>query len=179
MEPDFMHAEDRVKELENEIEKKNSLYLESLGQIKILNEKIQELNQVISNKSIENNLLKTEVLEHSNFLQELAQLRNQNEALLGQRALLSKKIETLQVDYKDLQEKCEKERSSNHENFEKIEEENKRLKQQIQILQEEKKDDGSSLLLKQAQEDVIKYRQQCDTLAGNLSRMQAQLRKNK
>ena len=94
-------------------------------------------------------------------------------------ALLSKKIETLQVDYKDLQEKCEKERSSNYENFEKIEEENKRLKQQIQILQEEKKDDGSSLLLKQAQEDVIKYRQQCDTLAGNLSRMQAQLRKNK
>ena len=175
------HVEEnkKFKDMETEIQAKNEEYLEAMSKINMFNAKIREFEDKLTEKISENNILRNEIVEHSSILQELSQSKSQNEALLGQRMILSKKIETLSNENSDLIEKIEKEQEKSRENCLSLEEENKKLRNELESLKEERKIDGNAGNLKQAQDEIIKYRQQCDNLAAQLSRMQAQLRKNK
>ena len=177
IEPDFSVVESRLKEAEHQIAEKDRKCVESAEEADRWKRRISELEEGIKERVVENQTLKGEIVEHTSLLQELAQYKNQNEALLGQRSILSKKIEGLTSELNELQVSSLQEKTANRENMQILEEENRRLKLEIETSREEHKTETDSSLLKQAQEDVVKYRQQCDNLAAQLSRMQAQLRK--
>jgi myosin heavy subunit len=169
--------EAKIKNIELEYHTKSEQYTESLKLIDGLNEKILVLEAELSQTTMKNKELQSSIVEHSSLLQELSQFKNQNEALLGQRSLLSKRIETLQTEFNELKARAETEQAGYRESNQRLEEENLKFRRDIERLQEERKNDPNSSALIQAQEEVIRYRQQCDNLAGQLSRTQAQLRK--
>lgn len=169
VEPDFL-LESQKKDLECQ------RAFEEIGE---LSRKLQESKEELGKKDRDIEKLQQDLKDNTLVLQECAQFKHQNEALLGQRGILSKKIEGLTIEISEINAKLFQEQESHKETQKRLEAENLILKQTIENSLEEHKTQTNPNILKQTQDDVIKYRQQCDNLAGQLSRLQAQLRKNK
>lgn len=175
LENDMSEYESKIQDLQNEVKKRTEMLQEALDKSMNLSAQKAYLEKEIVDKCSEIEKLKSDIIDHSSLLQELSQMKNQNEALLGQRGLLSKRIENLQLELQELQQKHDSYVQNSKESIQRIEEENQKLRYELGKINEEKKDDDSSAL----KEEVIKYRTQCDSLAAQISRLQAQLRRNK
>lgn len=158
-----------------ELHEKNQMCMEGLSKISELSELVSILQEKILIVEKENLKLNKEIFDHSSLVQEFSQLKNQNEALLGQRNILSKRIEALQEELESVCMKKELVEEGLGKKLTGVEEENRSLKEIIEKMREEKKSDDVEVL----KEETLKYRQQCDNLAAQLSRMQAQMRRNK
>ena len=158
-----------------ELHEKNQKCMEGLSKISELSELASNLQEKKSVIEKENLKLNQEIFDHSSLLQEFSQLKNQNEALLGQRNILSKRIDALQEELASACAKKEMVEEGLGKKLVAVEEENRSLKEIIEKMREEKKSDEVEGL----KEETLKYRQQCDNLAAQLSRMQAQMRRNK
>lgn len=171
-------VQDFIEKLEQarvELNEKNLKCIEGLNKISELNEIVSGLQEKKLSFEQENLKLNKEISDRASLLQEFSQLKNQNEALLGQRNILSKRIDSLQ---EELAEVCCKREGAEEGLSKKLaaaEEENRNLKEIIEKMKEEKKSDEAEAL----RDESLKYRQQCDNLAAQLSRMQAQIRRNK
>ncbi|CAG9322154.1 unnamed protein product [Blepharisma stoltei] len=174
-----------------EMEKKMSTQIEFTSQeLEILNAKVSKYQEKI--KNLKNALgemqKKNEILEEQNkelgkektAQQEIAKLKQENEALLGQRSILSKKIGSLEEELEKLENELESEKESHSQTKKMYEELNKNIQEENKQEEPIRNDNEIEELrnaLKSTEEEALKYRQQCDSLSAQLSRAQAAARK--
>ena len=165
----------KLTEAHLELQHKNQVCMDNLSKISELAELQSSLEDKVKGIAEENARLKKEIFDHSSLLAEFSQMKNQNEALLGQRNILSKRIDSLQKDLAEQSLNSEQSEEGWNLRVKGLEDENKVLKEMLEKVREEQKVES----VESCKEEVLKYRQQCDNLAAQLSRMQAQVRRNK
>lgn len=99
--------------------------------------------------------------------------------MLGQRSILSKKIDTLEDKLQQLEADLENERDKHKEIQILYEEINRNVKEETkeEPLRNDNEIEELRNKLKISEDEALKYRQQCDSLSAQLSRAQAVARK--
>jgi chromosome segregation ATPase len=107
---------------------------------------------------------------------ENAALRDDNEALLGQRSFMSKKIEALNTQLAEAALDLDQTKALLEETKSQSTQDKQALMEHLQAPIE---DDGSRAALQAAEKEVARYREQCDSLTAQLSRAQAASRRGR